>query len=96
MSEVALRGEPKLRKVSVSTLGVELSETMGSIRPRAHKGVKGEGFGGNTGENVKRVGGDNVGEVRDYSNAVLSIRSLVRGCISRRSGVRKSRGRIRT
>jgi hypothetical protein len=69
---------------------------MSSIWPRVHKGAKGNGFRGNTGENVKRVSGNNVREVRDYSNAVPSIRSIIQGRVNRRSGMRKSRGRVRT
>jgi hypothetical protein len=58
-------------------LRAELGEMMGSIWPRAHKRAKGNGFRGNTGENVKRVSGNDIREVRDYSNAVPSIRSIV-------------------
>ena len=50
---------------------------MSSIQPRAHKRVKGNRFGGNTGENVKGMSGNNIGEVRDYSNAVPGIRSII-------------------
>jgi hypothetical protein len=95
MSKVALRGEPEFRGISVSTSGAELCEAMGSVRPRTHKGMKGERFGGNAGENVKRVGGNSVREIGDYGNAVPGIRSLVRRCVRRRGGVRKSRGRVR-
>jgi hypothetical protein len=55
----------------------KLGETMGSIWPRAYKRAKGNRFRGNTGENVKRVSGNDVREVGDYSNAVPSIRSIV-------------------
>jgi hypothetical protein len=68
---------------------------MGSVWPVAHEGSKGNGFRGNMGEDIKRVSGDNVREVRDYSNAVPSIGSLVCRCVNGRGRVRKSRGRVR-
>ena len=96
MSKVASRSKPELGEVSVSMSRAELSKAVSSIWPRAHKGAKCNGFGGNTRKDIKRVSRDNVGEVRDYSNAVPGIRSLVGRCVSRWSGVRKSRGRVRT
>ena len=96
MSKVASRSEPKLCGISVSTSRAELSKTMGSIQPRAHKRAKGNGFGGNAEENVKRVSRNNVREVRDYSNAVPSIGGIVRGCVNGQGSKRKSRGRVRT
>jgi hypothetical protein len=38
-----------------------------------------EGFWFNTGEDVKRVSGDNIEEAGDYGNAVPSVRSLEEG-----------------
>jgi len=40
------------------------------------------------------VSGNGIGEVRDNSNTVLYIRSLVERSIDRQRGVRKSRGRV--
>ena len=77
MSEVALRGKPKLCGVSVSASRAKLSKAVSSIWPRAHKRAKGSGFRGNAGENIKRVSRNGIGEVRDDSNAVPSIRSFV-------------------
>jgi len=96
MGKVATGSEPELGKVAISVPGDKLSKVMGSIRPRAHKGVKGKGFRSNTGENIKGVSGDGIGEVRDDCNAILTIRSLIPRCINERSGKRKSRGRFRT
>jgi len=96
MSKVASRSEPKLCGISISALRAELGEVMGSIWPGVHKRVKGNRFRGNTGENIKRVSGNNVREVRDYCNAVPSIRSIIGRCVSRWGSVRKSRGRVRT
>jgi hypothetical protein len=93
---VTLQSKPELCEVPVSTSGAELSKAVSSVRPGAHKGAKCNGFGGNMRKDIKRVSGDNVGEVRDYSNAVPGIRSLVGRCVSRWSSVRKSRGRVRT
>jgi hypothetical protein len=76
-------------------LRTELSKAVSSVWPRAHKGTKGNGFGGNAGEDIKRMSRDNVREVRDYSNAIPSIRSLVGRGVNGWSGVRKSRGRVR-
>jgi hypothetical protein len=96
VSKVASRGEPKLCGISISTSRVELGKAVSCVQPGAHKRAKGNRFRGDTGENVKRVSGNNVREVRDYCNAVPGIRSLVRGCVSGRGGMRKSRGRVRT
>ena len=96
MSEVAPRGKPKLCEISISVSREELSEAVGSVWPGAHKGAKGNGFGGNAGKDIKGMGGDNVREVRDHSNAVPGIGDLIQRCISRGSGMRKSRGRIRS
>ena len=96
MGKVATGSEPELGKVAISVPGDKLSKVMGSIRPRAHKGAKGNGFGGNAGEDVKGVSGDNVREVRDYGNAVPGIGSLIGRGVNGRGRVRKSRGRVRT
>jgi len=69
---------------------------MGSVWPGAHKGVKSDGFGGNMGEDIKGVSGNNIGEVRDYGNAVPGIRSLIGRCVNGWCSMRKSRGRVRT
>jgi hypothetical protein len=74
---MASRSEPEFCGVSISTSRAELGKAMSSIWPRVHKRVKGNGFWGNMGENVERVSGNNIREVRDYGNAVPSIRSLV-------------------
>jgi hypothetical protein len=96
MSKVALRGKPEFCRVSISTIGVELSKVMGSVRPAAHKGANSNGFRGNTGEDIKGMSRDNIREVRDYSNAVPGIRSLIGRGVNRWCGMRKSGGRIRT
>ena len=96
MSEMAPRGKPKLCEVSVSALRAELSKVVGSIRPGAHKGAKGNGFRGNVGKDVKGVSGDNIREVRDYGNAVPGIGSLIGRSVNGWHGMRKSRGRVRT
>ena len=96
MSEVAARGKPKSCGVSISASRVELSKAMGSIWPGAHEGAKSNGFRGNAREDVKRMSGDDVREVRDYSNAVPGIRSLIRRGVNGWGSMRKSRGRVRT
>jgi hypothetical protein len=96
MSEMAPRGEEELCAVPVSVSRTELSKAVGSIWPTAHEGAKGKGFGGNTGEDIKGVSGDNVREVQDYGNAVPGIGSLISRGVNGRGRVRKSRGRVRT
>jgi hypothetical protein len=96
MSKVALRGKPELCRVSISAIGLELSKAVSSIWPAVHKGANGNGFRGNTGEDIKGMSRDDVREVRDYSNAVPGIRGLIGGSVNRRCGMRKSRGRVRT
>jgi hypothetical protein len=96
VSEMATRGEEEFCIIPVSATGSEFSKPMGSIWPAAHVGAKGNGFGGNTGEDVKGVSGDNVREVRDYGNAVPGIGSLTGRGVNGRGRVRKSRGRVRT
>jgi hypothetical protein len=93
---MAVRGNPELSRVTVSALGMELSKAVSSIGLGAHERAKGNRFGGNVGKDIKRMGGNSVREVRDYSNAVPGIRSLVQGCVSGQGGMRKSRGRVRT
>ena len=77
VSEVALRGKPKLCGVTISTSRAELGEAVSSIRPAAHKGANGNGFGGNAGKDIKRMSRNDVREVRDYGNAVPGIGSLI-------------------
>ena len=77
MGKMATRGDPEFGRIAVSMPGVELGKAVSSIQPRAHKGAKGNGFRGNMGENIKGVSGDGIGEVRDDSNAIPSIRSLI-------------------
>ena len=69
---------------------------MSSIGPTAHKGAKGNWFRGNAGEDIKGMSRNNVREVRDHSNAVPGVGSLVGRCVNGRGRVRKSRGRVRT
>jgi hypothetical protein len=76
--------------------GAELGKVVSSIRPSTHKGANGNGFGGNAGEDIKGMSGDNVREVRDHSNAVPGIGSLIARGVNGRRSMRKSRGRVRT
>ena len=46
-------------------------------------------------ENIKGVGRNGVGKLKDDSNAVLSVGSLVDRCINGWGCVRKSRCRVR-
>jgi hypothetical protein len=96
VSKVPSRGKPKLCEVSVSASRMELGKAVSRVRPAAHKGVDSNRFRGNTGKDIKGMGGDNVREVRDYSNAVPGIGSLLRRGVNGWSGMRKSRGRVRT
>jgi len=96
MSEVALRGKPKLCGVSISALGMELGKAMSSIWPTAHKGANGNGFGGNTGKDIKGMSGNDVREVRDHGNAVPGIGSFIGRSVDGWGSLRKSRGRVRT
>jgi hypothetical protein len=56
---------------------MEVGKAVSSVWPVAHKGAKGNGFGGNTREDIKGVSGDDVGKVRDHSDAVPGIGSLI-------------------
>jgi hypothetical protein len=96
MSKMAPRGEPKLHGISVSLSRAELSEAVSSVWPGVHKGVRGNGFRGDAGKDIKGVSGNNVREVRDHGNAVPGIGSLVGRSVNGRRGMRKSRGRVRT
>jgi hypothetical protein len=77
MSEMTPRGNPKFGRIAISISEMELGKAVSRIGPRMHKGVKGKGFGGNMGENIKRMSGNGVGKVRDDSNTVPGIWSLV-------------------
>jgi len=96
MSEMPSRGKPELCVIPVLASGVERGEAMGSVRPGAHKGAEAKGFRGNAWKDIKRMGWDDIREVRDYSNAVLGIRGFVTRGINGWGGMRKSRGRVRT
>jgi hypothetical protein len=96
MSEMAPRGKPKLCRVSISALRVELSKVVSSIRPGAHKGADSDGFRGNAGKDIKGMSGDNVREVRDHGNAVSGIGSLIGRGVNGWGSMRKSRGRVRS
>ena len=96
MSEVALRSEPELCGVSISTLGAKLSKAMRAVGPGTHKGMHSYRFRSNTGKDIKGMGGNNIREVRDHSNAVPGISSLVTRGVNRWGRMRKSRGRVRT
>jgi len=96
MSKMAPRSKPKLCGVSISASGTELGKAVSGIRPAAHKGAKGNGFGGNTRKDIKGMSRDNVREVRDHGNAVPGIGSLVGRGVNGWGRVRKSRGRVRT
>ena len=95
VSKVALRSEPEFCEVSISMSRAELGEAMGSIRPGMHKGMHCQGFRSDVGKDIKGMGGDDVREVRDYSNAVPGVRSLVGGRVNGQGRMRKSRGRVR-
>jgi hypothetical protein len=96
VSKMPSRGKPKLCGVSISASGAEVGKAMSSIGPTAHKGVKSNWFRGNMWEDVKRMSGDDVREVRDYSNAVPGVRSLVSRGVNRWGRMGKSKGRVRT
>jgi hypothetical protein len=93
---MGLRGNPECHRVSVNMSGMELSEAVRGIRPRMHKGMHSYRLRSNMGKDVQRMGRDDIREVRDYSNAVPSIRSIVGRCVNGWGSVRKSRGRVRT
>jgi hypothetical protein len=96
MSEVALRGKPKLCGISVSAPRAELSKVVSSVWPGMHKRTEGNGFRGNAGKDIKGVSRDDIREVRDYSNAVPGIGSFIGRSVNGWCGMRKSRGRVRT
>jgi hypothetical protein len=95
VSEVASRGEEELCVVSVSASRTELSKAVGSVWPTAHEGAKCNRFRDNTGEDIKGVSGNGIGEVRDYGNAVPGIGSCIGRGVNGWGRVRKSRGRVR-
>ena len=96
VSKMPSRGKPKLCGVSISALGAEVSKVMSSIGPTAHQGVQGNWFKGDAWKDVKGMSRDNVREVRDYSNAVPGVRSLISRGVNGWGRMRKSRGRVRT
>jgi len=96
VSKVPSWGEKEFCIVTISSSGNELGKAMSSIRPTAHEGAESNRFGGNMGEDIKGVSGNNVGEVRDNGDAVSGIRSFIGGSVVGWSRVRKSRGKVRT
>ena len=77
MSEVALKSEPELCGVSISTSGAKLSKAMRAVGPGTHKGMHSYRFRSNTGKDIEGMGRNDVREVRDHSNAVPGIRGLI-------------------
>jgi len=90
-----MRGKLELRRVSISVPGAEDSKAMSSVWPAAHKGLESNGFRGNAEKDIKGVSRDDIREVRDYSNAVPGIGSLISRSVDGWGGMRKSRGRVR-
>jgi hypothetical protein len=66
-----------------------------SIGLRVKKGLETERFWGKVGQDVKRVSRNGIGEVRDNSEAISGIGSIIRRGVNGQGGVRKSRGRVR-
>jgi hypothetical protein len=95
MSKMAPRSKPEFCVIAIGMSGVELSEAMSSIWPRAHEGAKGNWFGGNAGEDVKGMSRNNVREVGDHGNAVPGVGSLVGRSVNGWGSKRKSRGSFR-
>jgi hypothetical protein len=77
MSEVSLRSDPQCHRISVSISRMEFSKAMRGVGLRVHKGAHSHRFRSNLGENIKGMGRNDVREVRDHSNAVSGIRSIV-------------------
>jgi hypothetical protein len=96
VSEMPSRGKPELCGISISASGTELGKAMSSVWPTAHKGAEGDGFRGNSRKGIKGVSGNDIGEIRDYGNAVPGIRGFIGRGVNGRGGMRKSRGRVRT
>ena len=95
MGKMASRGKPEFCGIPVSAVRVELGKAVSSIWPAMHEGVKSNRFGGNAREDIEGMSGNNIGEVRDYCNAVPGIGSLVGRGVNGQCRVRKSRGRVR-
>ena len=96
MSKMAPRSKPEFCVITIGMSGAELGEVVSSIRPRVHEGAKGNWFGGNVGEDVNRMSGNNIGKVGDHGNAVPGVGSLVGRSVNGWGGKRKSRGSFRT
>ena len=60
---MTLRGNPKFGGITISTSETELGKVVSSIQLRTHKGVKGKGFGGDAGKNIKRVSWNGIRDV---------------------------------
>ena len=96
MSKVGPRGNLEPCRVSVSASGTELSKVVRGIGPGMHEQTHSYGFRSNAGKDIKGMSRDDIREVRDHCDAILSIRSIIGGCINGWGSVRKSRGRFRT
>jgi hypothetical protein len=80
---------------SIRTVWVKGGETMCIIGVRSYKATKAKGFRGNMQKNIKWVGGNNVGELRNKSGGRWRRIPGLGGGIGIESSRRKSRGRLR-
>ena len=96
MGLIRLGHKLELYRIVVSPIGAEVRKVVSRVRPRVQERLEAEGFWSKARENVKRMSGNGIWEVGDGGEAVPHIGSLIRGCVGRQGGMRKSRGRIRT
>jgi len=95
MGHMGMGCQAELPVISICTVWVKRDKAMSIIGPRLHKATKGQRLRGNARKDIKRVGWDNIRELRDNGRERWGHIPGIGGGISI-GGRRKSRVRLRT
>jgi hypothetical protein len=94
MDHMGMGHQAELSIISICTVWAKRGEAMHIVGPRSHKATKGQRFRGNAWEDIKGVGWNDIGELRDNGRGRWGCIPGIGGGVSIGGG-RKSRGRLR-
>jgi hypothetical protein len=95
MGHMGMGCQAELPIISICMVWVKMGEVVCIVGPRLHKATKGQRFRGNVWEDIKGVGWNDIGELRDNGRGRWGHIPGIGGGVSI-GGRRKSRGRLRT